>query len=146
MKRKSLASVEIGEFGPIYRQFKGRPKEAVKFLRQKKNGECVAALYRPGIGNISIVWGKVTNPVRHQGYGLSHIIDKHEAEINALGYSLDDFISILVQNGRITNKEYVDDNRIVCNGEGFRFIVQKAFRNKKSFFLLTAFSPKKPRR
>ena len=145
MNRKNGTTIEIGEFGPIYRQFKGKPKEAALFLRQRKEGECVAALHRPGIGDISLIWGKVTNAVRHQGYGLAHIIDKHEIEIKALGYSVEDFISILVQNGRITNKEYIDDNRIVCNGDGFRFIVQKAFRNKKSFFLLTAFSPKKPR-
>ena len=31
-------TVEIGKYGPIYRQFAGKPKEAIKFLREKKAG------------------------------------------------------------------------------------------------------------
>ena len=41
---------ESGKFGPIYRQFAGKPKEAIKFLREKKTGECIAALHRIDIG------------------------------------------------------------------------------------------------
>ena len=56
---KSLDNIETGEFGPIYRQFEKKPKEAIKFLRKMKDGECIAALHRNDIGNIDIVWGKV---------------------------------------------------------------------------------------
>ena len=83
-------TVEIGKYGPIYRQFAGKPKEAIKFLREKKDGECIAALHRSDIGDIDIVWGKVTDPIKHKGYGLSHIIDKHESEINRLGFNVED--------------------------------------------------------
>lgn len=49
------AQIEIGEFGQIYRQFEGKPKEAIKFLRIMQTGECINALHRDDIGYISIV-------------------------------------------------------------------------------------------
>jgi hypothetical protein len=30
------AQIETGEFGPIYRQFEGKPKEAIIFLKNRK--------------------------------------------------------------------------------------------------------------
>ena len=33
-------TTEIGIFGPIYRQFEKKPKEAIKYLRKMKTGEC----------------------------------------------------------------------------------------------------------
>ena len=62
----------------VCRQFVGKPQKAIKFLRKKQTGECINALHRDDIGDISIVWGEVTDPIKHKGYGLSHIIDKHE--------------------------------------------------------------------
>lgn len=65
---KSLnAELETGEFGPIYRQFEKKPKQAIKHLRKMKAGECPKALYRDDIGYIDIVWGEVTDPVKHKG-------------------------------------------------------------------------------
>ena len=60
-------TTEIGIFGPIYRQFEKKPKEAIKHLRKMKTGECPKALYRDDIGYIDIVWGKVTDPIKHKG-------------------------------------------------------------------------------
>ena len=85
-----MEELQQGIFGPIYTQFKGKPKEAIKFLRQQKQGECPASLHRDDIGDIDIVWGEVTDPVKHKGFGLSHIIDKHETEINQLGFEVED--------------------------------------------------------
>ncbi len=42
--------VETGEFGPIYRQFEKKPKEAILFLKEQQHGECINALYRDDIG------------------------------------------------------------------------------------------------
>ena len=97
--------VEIGKYGPVYRQFAGKPKEAIKFLRERMNGECIAALHRSDIGDIDIVWGKVSDPIKHKGYGLAHIIDKHEIEINKLGFNVEDFIPIVVQFGNFNLKK-----------------------------------------
>lgn len=42
--------VETGEFGPFYRQFEKKPKEAILFLKEQQHGECINALYRDDIG------------------------------------------------------------------------------------------------
>ncbi|MBQ1734134.1 MAG: hypothetical protein II038_04555 [Lachnospiraceae bacterium] len=39
-------------------------------MRQQKQGECPASLHRDDIGDIDIVWGEVTDPVKHKGFGL----------------------------------------------------------------------------
>ena len=87
-----MDELQQGMFGPIYTQFKGKPKEAIKFLRQQKQGERPASLHRDDIGDIDIVWGEVTDPVKHKGFGLSHIIDKHEAELNHSGLQVQRFL------------------------------------------------------
>ena len=138
---KSLnTELEIGEFGPIYRQFEKKPKEAIKFLRKIKDGECIAALHRNDIGDIDIVWGKVTDSVKHKGFGLAHIIDKHELEINRLGFNIEDFIPIVVQFGDFNLKKS-DSNKKVFESKGFRFVIalQKEPQGKTKKWLLTAF-------
>ena len=46
-----MEELQQGAFGPIYTQFIGKPKEAIKFLRQQQKGECIAALHRDDNGN-----------------------------------------------------------------------------------------------
>ena len=138
---KSLnTELETGKFGPIYRQFEKKPKEAIKFLRKMKDGECIAALHRNDIGDIDIVWGKVTDSVKHKGFGLAHIIDKHELEINRLGFNIEDFIPIVVQFGDFNLKKS-DSNKKVFESKGFRFVIalQKEPQGKTKKWLLTAF-------
>lgn len=36
MKNTKEANVAVGDFGPIYRQFKKKPKEAILFLKNRK--------------------------------------------------------------------------------------------------------------
>ena len=131
---------EIGKYGPVYRQFARKPKEAIKFLRSRMNGECIAALHRTDIGDIDIVWGKVTDPIKHKGYGLAHIIDKHENEINKLGFNVEDFIPIVVQFGNFNLKKS-DSQKKVFESETFRFIValEKGEDGKTKKWLLSAF-------
>lgn len=132
--------VEKGKFGPIYRQFVGKPKEAIKYLREKKGGECIAALHRSDIGDIDIVWGEVTDPIKHKGFGLAHIIDKHELEINKLGFNLEDFVPIVVQFGNFNLKKS-DGHKKVFESETFRFIVavEDEQDGKTKKWLLSAF-------
>ena len=134
-----MEELQQGAFGPIYTQFKGKPKEAIKFLRQQQKGECIAALHRDDIGDIDIVWGEVTDTIKHRGFGLSHIIDKHEADINRLGFQIEDFIPIIVQYGNFNLKKS-DSQKMVFESRGFRFVVaiQKGNGNTKNW-LLTAF-------
>ena len=130
-----------GQFGHIYKQFKGQPKKAIRFLKRKKTGECLAVLHRDDIGDIDLVWGEVTDPEKHKGYGLAHIIDKHEQEINQLGFKIEDFVPIVVQFGSINVKK-TDSQKIVFESNGFRFVIaiQKKPDGSTKQWLLTAFN------
>ena len=76
---------------------------------------------------------------KHRGFGLAHIIDKHEADINRLGFQIEDFIPIIVQYGNFNLKKS-DSQKMVFESRGFRFVVaiQKNNGNTKNW-LLTAF-------
>lgn len=140
-----MEELQLGEFGPIFTQFRGKPKEAIKFLMQQKRGECIASLHRDDIGDIDIVWGEVADPIKHKGFGLSHIIDKHEEEIKQLGFEVEDFVPIVVQFGELKEKKS-DDKKITLESQMFRVIIQKKWNGKDKTFLLSAFDlRKKPR-
>lgn len=146
MAKQKESQPETGEFGPIYTQFEGKPKEAIKHLRKMQTGECPKALHRDDIGFIDIVWGEVTDPVKHKGYGLSHIIDKHEAEIKELGFNVEDFIPIVVQFGEMEEKAS-DEKKITLESRMFRVVIQKKWNGKSKTFLLSTFDlRKKPRK
>ena len=140
-----MEETQQGTFGPIFTQFKGKPKEAIQFLREQQKGECIASLHRDDIGDIDIVWGEVTDPMKHKGYGLSHLIDKYEAEIKQLGFEIEDFVPIVVQFGELAEKKS-DDKKITLESNMFRVIIQKKWNGKDKTFLLSAFDlRKKPR-
>ncbi len=135
---------EIGEFGEIYRQFYHRPKEAIKHLRKMQDGECPGALYRDDIGNIDIIWGEVTDPIKHKGYGLAHIIDKHESDIKALGFEVEDFIPIVVQFGNL--KPTSSGEEYLLESEMFRVVIERYWRNIPKQWILTTFDLRKKSR
>lgn len=145
MAKQTKNNPTEGEFGPIYTQFEGKPKEAIKHLRKTKKGECQKALHRDDIGYIDIVWGEVTDPVKHKGYGLSHIIDKHEDEIKQLGFEIEDFIPIIVQYGSI--KESDTKEEFLFESNYYRIVVEKKYKGRQKQWVLTAFDlRKKPRK
>lgn len=127
-----------GEFGTIYTQFKNKPREAIQFLLKKQEGECIAALYRKEIGYIDIVWGEVTNKVKHTGYGLAHIVDKHGDEIKRLGFKIEDFILIAFIFGKI--KIGNQKTKISLDGEKYRLVISTTWNSKEKTYLLTAFN------
>ena len=88
---------QSGRFGSIYPQFQDKPKEAIRFLLKRREGECIKSLYRSDIGYIDIVWGE--NDQNNKGFGLKHIIEKHGGDIEELGFKIEDFIPIVVQFG-----------------------------------------------
>ncbi len=142
---KKKPQPQIGEFGPVYTQFEGKPKEAIKHLMKVQDGECPKALYRNDIGYIDIVWGKVTDPVKHKGYGLAHIIEKHEAQIKELGFRVEDFIPIIVQYGSV--KESDSKEEFLFESNCYRIVVEKKYKGKSKKWILTAFDlRKKPRK
>lgn len=120
-------------FFPKYNQFKNKPKEAIKHLLKVKKGDCLNALYRKDIGFIDIVWGE--NDSKNKGFGLKHIVEKHGKEIEQLGFKLEDFLPIVIQNGVFVKSEQ-KEGRILLEGSMFRVVVEKT---KEKTFLLTAF-------
>lgn len=134
--------IEVGIFGPIYRQFKNKPVEAIKHLNRLKDGDCVDAIYRKDIGFIDIIWGEVTDPIKHKGYGLAHIIDKHGKDIESLGFSIEQFIPTLILYGDLDESKQPD--KLILKGHNFKVVIsKKAYKNEKIInktFVLTSFS------
>lgn len=88
------------DFGEVYKEFEGKPKEAFNKIISKKGGHAVNVfkVKLPVVDfnksgqlvpkkdqngrtiyadtHIDVVWGKADKQ-RHTGYGLAHIIDKH---------------------------------------------------------------------
>jgi hypothetical protein len=134
-----ISKIKTGDFGTIYEQFHHDGKKAIKHLMDVQEGECVAALYRQGIGDIDIVWGE--NNADNKGFGLKHIIEKHGYEIEQLGYKVEDFIPIIVEFGELKPSRF--DDRITLESKMFRAVISKVFKiNGKRVpktFVLTAF-------
>lgn len=133
-----MDTIKEGPFGPIYSQFQGKPKMAIKHLMKVKKGECTKALYRKDIGYIDIVWGE-NDPKTNKGFGLKHIVEKHGESIKALGFNIEDFIPIVVQYGNF-NAKRSEPHKKVYESDTFRFVVAI---DKSKKWLLTAFDIKK---
>lgn len=134
-----------GDFGPIYTQFKGKPKEAIKHLRKVKRGECPCALHRDDIGFVDIVWGVGGE----DGYGLCHIIEQHEAEMKQLGFEVEDFIPMVFTFGKYSESQR--ENKVRISGDAFMLVIKTKWNDKVKRFVMTAFdlrpvSRKNPRR
>lgn len=141
-KKQTPKQNEIGRYGEQFTQFKGKPVEAIKWLMKVQRGECIGALYREGIGYIDIIWGEVTNKEKNEGFGLSHIIDKHGKEFAKLGYSIEHIIPAIIEFG-IFNPERSNDTNKVYENEYFRFVVAYDYTIIGKKWLLTSFDIRK---
>jgi hypothetical protein len=144
-KKMNKQQLITGDFGEMFFDFKGKPKDAILHLKKVKRGECIDALYRKEVGYIDIVWGK-NDPKTNKGFGLKHIIEKHEKEINQLGFKIEDFIPIVVQFGDFNAKKS-DTQKKVFESEMFRFViaVQKKHGREKHWLLTSFDLRKKPK-
>jgi hypothetical protein len=131
-KKITQSKYKSGQFGLIFPQFKGKGKEAIKFLLQMQEGECPDALYREDIGYIDIVWGDEKG-------GLKHIIEKHGHEIEQIGFKVEDFIPIVVRFGDF-NESKSDESKKIFERNGFRFVISLNYKGRKKQWLLTAFA------
>jgi mRNA-degrading endonuclease RelE of RelBE toxin-antitoxin system len=130
---------KVGEFGTIYPQFKNKPKEAILFLKKKKSGECIKALYREEIGYVDIVWGE--NDENNLGYGLKHIIEKHGNQIRKFGYEVEDFIPFAFQFGKIQPQK--EKYKIRIANDSYMVVLLTEWKDKNKTLLLTSFTLKK---
>lgn len=126
---------------PIYPQFQNRPKDAMKHLMKVKNGQCTNAFYRQGLGFVDIIWGEVKDPIKHTGFGLSHIIDKHGKDIEARGFKVEDFIAIIIQFADFNKAK--KDNEILFESKEFRIIVEETYNGRNKRWILSAFDLRK---
>lgn len=134
--------IETGEFGPIYRQFEKKPREAMKYLEKKKTGECINALYREDIGFVDIVWGRpddLDNGI--SGFGLSHIIKDHGDEIKDFKLSPIDFILFIFFSGQVLYSGNKHRARIFIEdvNHQYRMILTTEWHGVNKKLLLTTF-------
>ena len=118
-KRKEIEALvgikPIAEFGENYAEHYHSGQSAIQKLLLERNGQVSGAFYRKELGDIDVVWGQITDLEKHDGYGLTHIIDKRkaefmqqglseaEAEAKALEFAKNE-ITDIIENGKITSK------------------------------------------
>lgn len=126
-----------GIFGTIYTEFKQKPKDAIKHLMKKKEGECKDAFYREDVGYVSVVWGfeGTEEKAYKDGYGLSHIIKVHKNEFEQLNFKIEDFICMIFTFGKLSPNK----NRIYLKGETFNLVITTEWLQKPKKIILTAF-------
>jgi len=71
--------LEEGPHGTITREFAGKPREALAWVRQQNGGFAADAVAHPAIGSIGLPYGLPGDPGNgfEGGYGVSHIDAKH---------------------------------------------------------------------
>jgi len=114
-----------GPFGTIYTQFKGKAKEAIDWLKSKKEGEAAGALHHHTVGDISLVWGDAKT-------GLAKIVKKHPEVLDNLQDIIDSME--IVQES---------DNRIKLESDTHFAVVSKEYKGEpREKWLLTAYEKK----
>lgn len=83
------------EFGPVFTGFERKPQKAVTKLLKEKTGCCPGVFYHKDVGPIGLAYGKPGEGTElKNGYGLSHIIAKHDEE------GISSLLKV-IQNGRV---------------------------------------------
>ncbi|PAF41803.1 hypothetical protein [Helicobacter sp. 11S03491-1] len=124
----------LKEFGTNYPEYYHDGKGAITKLLQTKEGQVMGAFYKEGLGDIDLVWGEVSNPSKHTGYGLAHILDKHpDFDIG--------LIPEIVEKGNIINRH----NGYNIESEKYIVGINKGFDGKgDNHWIVSAFDSKKP--
>lgn len=130
VKYSDIKPIGQGYFGNIYDQFKGKPKEAIEFLMQIKDGEAIGALTHPEIGEIDLVWGK-EGTGKSDGFGLAKLVKFHPEVLENLQGILDG-MHIVTRNS----------NRVNLESDTHKASVRLTWDNQRKNWLLTAFEKK----
>lgn len=121
----SAEESEMGPFGPIFRQFEGKTKDAIDYLLTTRSGEAVGALYHIDIGAISIVYG-------NEKFGLIKIAKKHPEVLHDLQGIMDTMCIVMIS-----------DNRIKLESDTHYAVISRNYLGKiHTPWLLTAFEKK----
>jgi len=123
----AIENVAIGNFGPILTQYKGDAQGAIKALTELQDGEAVAALNHPEVGDIDLVWGqKGTN--KHDGFGLSKLVRWHSGVLGDL--------QGVISSMKVTQRS---ENRVQLESETHKGAVRLQWDGESKHWLMTAF-------
>ena len=114
-------------------------------------GQVAGAFYKEGLGYIDVVWGKITNPIKHEGYGLSHILDKRTAEFIQEGLNKEEAkqkaeeligkIPSIVENGKVVD---LGNGKIRIVTDDYTIGMKNEWHNKPTNpYILTTFENNK---
>ncbi|MFG1433192.1 hypothetical protein V5F44_19385 [Xanthobacter sp. V2C-8] len=126
------APTATGPFGPVHEQFLHDARGAVARLMADQDGEAVAALHHPEVGDIDLVWGKAPSQDQ-EGYGLAKIAVKHPEVLGDLQGFL----------GRLSvDPERSGANRVRLRDKTGQAVVRLDWERERKTWLLTAFEEK----
>lgn len=113
-----------------YPEYKGKGQSAIDFLVKNKGGQVKGAFHREEIGDIDVVWGEITNAEKHEGYGLSHIIDKH-------GEGITSKLGDVIENGSFSTNS--SNGRASITKDGFKVAIRRSYNGNKKTWIVTGF-------
>ncbi|WP_096024673.1 hypothetical protein [Campylobacter lanienae] len=136
----------IKEFGTNYAEFYHDGKGAIDKLLTEREGQVAGAFEREELGDIDLVWGEVTDPIKHKGYGLAHILDKRMAEFMEQGLSKEEAeakaielinkLPDIIKNGEIIK---LGENRVKIETPKDRAIIVLNYKGENNKWVLTAY-------
>ncbi|WP_186299781.1 hypothetical protein [Campylobacter jejuni] len=126
---KELNIQPLKEFGENYAEYYHDGARAIKKLLIEKQGQVAGAFHRKDLGDIDLVWGEVIDKIKHKGYGLAHIIDKHpELDLK--------LISDIVDKGKLNNQNNI---RYRIEYKNYIIGLSSEYKGNKRTFIITAF-------
>lgn len=137
----------IKEFGKNYAEFYHDGKGAIHKLLTERQGQVAGAFEREELGDIDLVWGEVTDPIKHKGYGLAHILDKRMAEFMEQGLSKEEAeakaielinkLPDIIKNGEVRD---LGNGKVRIVTENYSVGMKKEWKGQeKNPYILTAF-------
>jgi hypothetical protein len=110
---------KTGPHGPIAREFEGKPKEALRWVRDQKTGFAAGAIPHPA-GAIGLAFAEKPDPAAGRvGYGVAHIDQQHPGWLDRHVEEIANWPvveEIPDRTGRITG-------RVLADGKGNRAVV-----------------------
>lgn len=116
-----------GEFGPILTQYRHDAQGAIKALTELQDGEAVAALHHPEVGDIDLVWGKEGSR-ESNGLGLAKLVKWHPEVLTDL--------QAVISSLKVVERT---ENRVQLESETHKAAVRLEWDGKAKHWLLTAF-------
>ena len=116
--------IDVGYFGNVYDQFRGKVKEAFDFLIAHQSGDLIGVFHDEEIGDIDLVWGN-----SGENAGLAHIISKHVGE--GKDFATVDEARQAIENIIDTGAKIKDNrDKVIYELDGKRVVVRKNLRDK----------------